>query len=120
MILIFFNLFSGGCCKSVEAGFTTFNNAWFKQGSKYDYYKLQQGKANGKAHYISSDGKNGIWYTSGKWVVGRQKNKGTKKGSFSLKSYADCPTEPHDQLNWRYMDDKMRKAGKGFKIVCKN
>ena len=121
-VISIFNLFSGGCCKSVKAEFTTFNDAWFQQDSKFGYYKLQQGKTNGKPHYISSDGKNGIWYTHGKWVVGRQKDKATRNVSFSLKSYADCPTEPHDQLNWRYVgsNGKMRNAGKGFKIVCKN
>ena len=117
----FFNLFSGGCCKSVKAEFTTFNDAWFKQESKFGKYKLQSGKVNGKPHYTSSDGKNAIWYSHGQWAVGSQKNKATKTAAFGLKSTADCPTEPHDQLNWKYANNgKMRKAGEGFKIVCKN
>ena len=108
----FFNLFSGGCCKSVKAEFTGIG--WYKLQLRS--FKLQLGRVNEKAHYISSDGKNGIWYSHGKWLVGPQKNKGTRTAYFELKSYADCPTEPHDQWNWRYISTNSR----GFKIVCKD
>ena len=115
----FFNIFSGGCCKSVKAEFTTFNDAWFKQDSYFGYYKLQLDEVNGKAHYISSDGKNAIWYSHGVWAVGPHFIKGARTAAFGVKSTADCPTEPHDQLNWKYANDGVHNAGEGFKIVCK-
>ena len=91
--------------------------------SKFGSYKLQEGDVNGKAHYISNDGKNAIWYSpGGNWMVGSQTFKATGDTSFRIKSRADCPNEPG--WNWKYSDkrsaNKWSNAKKGFRIFCKD
>jgi hypothetical protein len=115
----FFNFFSGDCCKSVKATWQgRKTNSRDLRKTKYGDYELQIGKVNGKVHYISSDGKNAIWYSpSGYWKVGLAKNKATIHSSFFLKSTSDCPTG--HAYTWKYANDKKwHKADKGFTIYC--
>ena len=116
----FFNIFSGDCCKGVKAKGEK-NSSWNVRKS-FGYYELQIGKVNGKVHYISSDGKNAIWYgQNGSWLIGLAKNKGTKHASIYLSSSSDCPTDHSDHTaflehvgNNNYKNIKIE----GFTVYC--
>ena len=117
----FLYLFSGNCCKSVKAAFDTYNDStgWFKPDSKFGYYELQSGLVNDKAHYITRDGKNAIWYYGGNWFVGLQIDIAADMASFKDRSTADCPDA--EDWTWQYADKRTGRwsnAYKGFRIFC--
>ena len=75
-----------------------------EQGSKAGKYTKAYGLSSGLPYWMQSDGTNALWFTSGRWRIGKKSDLGTTtQGLYSTNSPL-CPESVGS--NWKYLDDE--------------
>ena len=73
-----------------------------RQGSRAGKYTKANGLSSGMPYWIGSDGTNALWFTSGRWRIGKKSDLGTTTSGVRSTTSPLCPESVG--LNWKYWD----------------